>query len=66
MHTCATSRAVHLDLLPDMTAEELKGSLTEFVARRGRPAKIVSDNAKTFVSQGVHGGAGFSSEWWGS
>jgi hypothetical protein len=49
MHTCATSRAVHLDLLPDMTAEELKGSLTEFVARRGRPAKIVSDNAKTFV-----------------
>ena len=41
---------VHLDLLPDMTAEELKGSLAEFVARRGRPAKIVSDNAKTFVA----------------
>lgn len=50
LYTCATSRAVHLDLLPDMTAEELKGSLTEFIARRGRPAMIVSDNAKTFVA----------------
>ncbi|CAB4002990.1 Pro-Pol poly [Paramuricea clavata] len=49
LFTCATSRAVHLHLLPDMTAEELKGSLAEIVARRGRPAKIVSDNAKTFV-----------------
>ena len=25
-------RAAHLDLIPDMTAEELKGSLTEFIA----------------------------------
>ena len=50
LYTCATFRAVHLDLLPDMMAEELKGSLAEFVVRRGRPAKIVSDNAKTFVA----------------
>jgi hypothetical protein len=33
-----------------MTAEELKGSLAEFVARRARPAKIVSDNEKTCVA----------------
>jgi len=31
-----------------MTAEEFKRGLKEFVARRGSPELIVSDNAKTF------------------
>ena len=37
LYTCSTSRAVHLDLLPDMTAKEFKRSLGEFIARRGSP-----------------------------
>ena len=48
LFTCASTRAVHLRLCKDMTAEEFKRSLKEFVARRGSPSQIVSDNAKTF------------------
>ena len=50
LYTCATSRAVHLHLLPDMTADEFKRSLGEFIARRGLPTRIVSDNGKTFAA----------------
>ena len=50
LYTCATSRAVHLHLQPDMTAEEFKRSLGEFIARRGQPTRIVSDNGKSFVA----------------
>ena len=41
---------MHLDLFTDMTAGEFKRSLTEFIARRGNPVKMVSDNKKTFVT----------------
>ena len=46
--TCAATRAVHLALCKDMTANEFQLALKEFVARRGRPSMIISDNAKTF------------------
>ena len=49
LYTCATFRAVHLDLLPDMTAEELKGSIVEFIARTGRPDKIVRDSVRSLA-----------------
>ena len=45
---CATMRAVHLKLSKSMLAEELKYTLKEFIARRGTPRTIISDNAKTF------------------
>ena len=48
--TCAATRAVHLELCKDMTAVEFQLSLKSFVARRGTPSIIVSDNAKTFQS----------------
>ena len=48
LFTCASTRAVHLKLCKDMTAEEFKRGLKEFVVRRGAPDLIVSDNAKTF------------------
>jgi transposase InsO family protein len=48
--TCAATRAVHLALCTDMTAPTFQLALKEFVARRGRPSLIVSDNAKTFQS----------------
>ena len=46
--TCATSRAVHLELTRSQTAEEFQRKLNAFITRRTRPEKIVSDNAATF------------------
>lgn len=48
LFTCATSRALHLELTPDLSTEAFVRCLRRFIARRGRPASITSDNAKTF------------------
>lgn len=48
LFTCCVSRAVHLELVPDMTTTTFVRCLKRFTARRGLPKKIVSDNAKTF------------------
>ena len=50
LYTCSLSRAIHLELLPDQTTTEFIHSLKKFIARRGRPRKIYSDNGKTFVA----------------
>lgn len=50
--TCAVTRAVHLELTPDMTAVEFQATLQRFISRRGAPVTIISDNAKTFQSTG--------------
>ena len=46
LFTCATSRAVHLELVPNLSAES---ALIRFKGRRGTPTLIVSDNGKTFL-----------------
>ena len=48
LFTCASTRAMHLKLCKDLTVREFKRSLKEFVARRGLPTAIASDNTKTF------------------
>ena len=48
LFTCCVTRAVHLDLVADLTATTFVRCLRRFVARRGVPSLIVSDNAKTF------------------
>ena len=50
LFTCASTRALHLRLCGDLT--EFQRALKEFVARRGCPQTIVSDNGKTFVITG--------------
>ena len=50
LFTCATTRAVHLKLCRDLTAEEFQRAMKEFVARRGTPRLMVSDNGKTFTA----------------
>ena len=45
---CCIVRAVHLDIVPDMSTQAFIRSLKRFIARRGLPRRIVSDNAKTF------------------
>lgn len=48
--TCATSRAVHLELVKSQSTEDVKLALRRFFALRGTPDLIISDNAKTFHS----------------
>ena len=50
LYTCCATRAVHLDLVPDMTAPSFIRSFKRFTSRRGFPVRIISDNAKTFKS----------------
>ncbi|KAJ8929080.1 hypothetical protein NQ314_018279 [Rhamnusium bicolor] len=46
--TCAVTRAIHLELVPDISAESCLRGLRRFMSRRGVPSMIYSDNAKTF------------------
>ena len=50
LYTCSLSRAIHLELLPDLTAMEFIHSFKMFIARRARPKKVFSDNGKTFAA----------------
>ena len=49
LYTCASARAVHLELVPSMSAKSFKNSLVRFVSTRGIPSCIISDNAKSFI-----------------
>ena len=48
LYTCGSSRAVHLDVVPDLSAETFIRSFKRFICRKGMPRLVVSDNAKTF------------------
>ena len=48
IYTCSLTQWLHLELLPDMSYKEFLASFKRFVAVRGRPEKIISDNGKTF------------------
>ena len=50
LYTCYSTRAVHLDLVRDMTTQTFLRSFRRFTARRGTPTRMISDNAKTFKS----------------
>ena len=47
--TCSLSRGICLELLPDLTTETFVPCLKRFIARRGRPRVIYSDNGGTFI-----------------
>ncbi|KRY26942.1 hypothetical protein T01_15472 [Trichinella spiralis] len=46
--TCMVTRAVHLELVPQMTTVRVLQVLRRFMARRGRPKIIQSDNFRSF------------------
>ena len=48
LFTCTAVRAVHLEVVEDMTAEQFLEALRRFVSRRGKPDEIISDNALQF------------------
>ena len=46
--TCASTRALHLELVPNLSVATFLQAFRPFVARRGLPSRILSDNAKMF------------------
>ncbi|XP_055913549.1 uncharacterized protein LOC129947130 [Eupeodes corollae] len=46
--TCAAVRAVHIELTTSMSTDSCIMALRRFIARRGTPSAIYSDNAKSF------------------
>ena len=53
LFTCATSRAVDLELVPSLTAESFVKAPARFKGRRGTPTLSVSDNGNTFKDSRV-------------
>ena len=50
LFTCASTRAVHVELTRALSVESFLLAFRRFTSRRGLPATITSDNAKTFRS----------------
>ena len=46
---CLSVKAVYLELVSDLTSEAFIGALRRFMARRGKPSIIWSDNGTNFV-----------------
>ena len=46
---CFASKAVHLEAVSSLTSDAMVAALRRFIARRGIPSQIVSDNATNFV-----------------
>ena len=48
LYTCATSRALHLELTPDLSTAAFLRCLRRYIARRGTLTSITSNNTQTF------------------
>ena len=48
LFTCVAVRAIYLEIVADLSAEEFPLALRRFIARRGKPQQIVLDNAPQF------------------
>ena len=48
LFVCSHSRAVHLEAVPSLKADDILEALTRFVARRGKPTQWFSDQHKSF------------------
>lgn len=46
---CFSTKAMHLEVVTDLTSENFIAALRRFVARRGKPSSIYSDNGTNFV-----------------
>ena len=47
---CSLTRAIHLELLSNQATEEFMKAFKRFIARRGRPQKVYSDNGRSFIA----------------
>lgn len=51
LFTCASTRAIHLELVPSLNTESFLLAFCRIVGRRGLPTTLLSDNAKTLNLQ---------------
>lgn len=49
LFVCLVTRAVHLEIVSNLTSESFIACLKRFIGRRGKVAQIYCDNATTFV-----------------
>ena len=50
LFTCATTRAVHLEIVQDLTADTFMLAFRKFAGRRSLPRMMISDNGSTYLS----------------
>ena len=50
LFTCAVTRAIHLELVTDLSTSTFLRAFRRFVARRSLPRKMISDNGSTYLS----------------
>ena len=48
LFTCITARAIHLELVEDVTAEQFLSALHRFIALRGKPDETIFEKAPNF------------------
>lgn len=53
LFTCLNIRAIHIELVPDMSVLSFFQALVRFTNQNGVPKVIYSDNAKTFLGSGI-------------
>lgn len=51
---CLAVRAVHIELVNDLTTDSFLNALKRFISRRGKPSDIYSDNGLNFVGANNH------------
>ena len=49
LFTCTISRAIHLEVVPDLTADSFLQAFRRFAGRRSVPKLLISDNSSTFT-----------------
>ena len=49
LFTCLNMRAVHIDVVPKLDIDSCLNAIMRFIARRGKPGTIISDNGTNFI-----------------
>ena len=49
LFTCLTVRAVHIEIVPKLDTDSCLNAILQFLAGRGKPVKMFSDNGTNFV-----------------